>query len=404
MKKEIVTIEDILQAEQNLLGLTTITPLDCSTTFSNIAGCKMFLKLENMQKTGSFKVRGAANCVANLSEEERKCGVITASAGNHAQGVAMGATRKNTKATVVMPENAPLTKVEATRSYGAEVVLAGASYDDAYAHALEIQNREKSTFIHAFNDPYVIAGQGTIALEILKQNPDIKAIAAPIGGGGLLAGIALAVKSLAPQVKVYGVQASGAPSMYLSRNEGRIVETANVSTIADGIAVKRPGDLTFDIINKYVDDIVVVKDEDITATMLMMLERCKMIVEGAGATALAAVLHGLLPYNESIASVISGGNIDVNIISKIIENGLIKAGRRVRLVTDLVDRPGELLKLVTHIAELRANIIYVMHEHVGRNLPIGHTKIEIDLETRDAEHGKNIIFNLRKAGYRVELI
>lgn len=404
MAKDFVTIEDVLQAEKNLAGLTTVTPLDLSTTFSKIAGCKMYLKLENMQKTGSFKVRGAANCIANLTEEERGHGVITASAGNHAQGVAMGATRMQCKSTVVMPENAPLTKVEATRNYGAEVVLHGTNYDESYAKALEIQAAQKQTFIHAFNNPYVIAGQGTIALEILKQNPDIKAIAAPIGGGGLLAGLAVAVKHLAPQVKVYGVQSSGAPSMFLSVNEGRIVETNDVNTIADGIAVKRPGDLTFDIINKYVDDVVVVKDDDITATMLMMLERCKLVVEGAGATALAAVLHGLLPYNDSVASVISGGNIDVNIISKIIENGLIKAGRRVRLATDLVDRPGELLKLITSIADLRANIVYVFHEHVGRNLPIGHTKIEIDLETRDSEHAKNILFCLRKAGYRVELI
>lgn len=402
--KEFVTIEDVLQAQKNLQGLVTCTPLDYSTTFSKIAGCDTYLKLEIMQKTGSFKVRGSANCIANLSEEDKARGVITASAGNHAQGVAMGATRLGVKSTVVMAENAPLTKVEATRGYGAEVVLHGANYDEAYAHACSIQAAEKQKFIHAFDDKDVIAGQGTIALEILKQNPHIKAIAAPIGGGGLLAGIAVAVKHLAPHVQVYGVQSSGAPSMFLSVNEGRIVETANVNTIADGIAVKRPGDLTFDIINKYVDDVVVVKDEDITETMLMMLERCKLVVEGAGATALAAVLHGLLPHNDSIASVISGGNIGVNMISKIIENGLIRSGRRVRLVTDLVDRPGELLKLVTHIAELRANIIYVFHEHAGRNLPIGHTKIEMDLETRDTEHAKNIIFNLRKAGYRVELI
>ena len=402
--KDQVTIEDIKLAQQRLAKVVTKTPLDQSTTFSKIAGCNVFLKLENMQKTGSFKIRGAGNCIASLSDAERAKGVIAASAGNHAQGVALGATRFGVKSTIVMPEPAPLSKVEATRGYGAEVVLHGTYYDEANAEARRIQEQTGQTFVHAFDNPQVIAGQGTVALEMLAQNPNLKSIAVPIGGGGLLAGIAVAVKALAPQIKVYGVQSSGAPSMYLSRNAGKIIQTAEANTLADGIAVKRPGEITFDLIQKYVDDIVMVKDEDIATTMLLMLERCKMVVEGAGATALTAVLHGLLPYAEDVGSVISGGNVDVNFISRIIENGLIKAGRRVKLLTSLNDRPGELLKFITYIAEQKANIVYIYHEHAARNLPIGQTMVEIDLETRDQEHAKNIIYNLRKAGYRVELI
>ena len=403
-QKDNVTIEDIKAAQERLANVVSLTPLDQSTTFSEIAGCKVFLKLENMQKTGSFKVRGAANCIATLTPEQRAKGVIAASAGNHAQGVALGASRFGVKSTIVMPEPAPLSKVEATRGYGADVVLYGTYYDEASAEATRIQANSGQTFVHAFDDPAVIAGQGTIGLEILKQNPDIKSIAVPVGGGGLLAGIAVAVKSVAPHVKVYGIQSSGAPSMYLSKNAGEIVPIKEANTIADGIAVKTPGTLTFSLIKKYVDDIVVVKDDDIATTILLLLERAKMVVEGAGAAALTAVLHGLLPYSDSVASVVSGGNIDVNVISRIIENGLVKAGRRVKLVTSLNDRPGELLKFIAHIAEQKANIVYIFHEHAARNLPIGHTMVELDLETRDTEHAKNIIFNLRRAGYRVELI
>lgn len=404
MEKDSVTLKDVEEAAKRLASVVHKTPLESNHTFSTIAGHEVLLKLENMQRTGSFKVRGASNCIQTLSPEKKACGVITASAGNHAQGVALGATKAGIKSTIVMPEGAPLAKIEATRGYGAEVVLAGSVYDEAYAEALRIQKETGATFVHAYDNPAVIAGQGTIGLEILEQCLDIKSIVVPVGGGGLLAGVAVAVKAAAPHVKVYGVQATGAPAMYLSKHAGKWVETPEAHTIADGIAVKQPGKITFQLIQKYVDDIVVVKDDDIAATILLLMERAKMIAEGAGAISLAGILHGNLPNVGKTAAVISGGNIDVNMISRVIENGLVKSGRRIKLVTHLTDRPGELLKFISYIKEHRANIIFIHHEHAGRNLPIGQTLVEMDLETRDHAHGEIIIAALRRAGYRVELI
>ena len=313
--------------------------------------------------------------------------------------MALGAQAAGIKATIVMPEGAPLAKVEATKGYGAEVVLKGGVYDEASAEAVRLQKETGATLVHAFDDPAVIAGQGTIGLEILEQCPDIRSIVVPIGGGGLLAGIATAVKSVAPHVKVYGVQASGAPAMYLSKHAGKWVETPEAQTIADGIAVKSPGKITFDLIQKYVDDIFVVKDDDIAATILLMMERAKMISEGAGAIGLAAMLHGNIPHADKTAAVISGGNIDVNMISRIIENGLVKSGRRIKLLTHLTDRPGELRRFVSYIEEYKANIVYVYHEHAGRNLPIGQTQVEMDLETRDHAHAEILVAALRRAYY-----
>ena len=365
MTKDQVTLKDVEAASKRLAGVVHKTPLESSHIFSEMAGYEVLLKLENMQRTGSFKVRGASNCIQTLTKEQQAHGVIAASAGNHAQGVALGAQAAGIKATIVMPEGAPLAKVEATKGYGAE---------------------------------------GTIGLEILEQCPDIRSIVVPIGGGGLLAGIATAVKSVAPHVKVYGVQASGAPAMYLSKHAGKWVETPEAQTIADGIAVKSPGKITFDLIQKYVDDIFVVKDDDIAATILLMMERAKMISEGAGAIGLAAMLHGNIPHADKTAAVISGGNIDVNMISRIIENGLVKSGRRIKLLTHLTDRPGELRRFVSYIEEYKANIVYVYHEHAGRNLPIGQTQVEMDLETRDHAHAEILVAALRRAGYRVELL
>ena len=404
MEKDAVTLKDVQEAAKRLASVVHKTPLESNHTFCTIAGHEVLLKLENMQRTGSFKVRGASNCIQTLSPEKKACGVITASAGNHAQGVALGASKAGIKSTIVMPEGAPLAKIEATRGYGAEVVLAGSVYDEAFAEAVRIQKETGATFVHAYDNPAVIAGQGTIGLEILEQCPDIKAIVVPVGGGGLLAGVAAAVKATAPHVKVYGVQATGAPAMYLSKHAGKWVETPEAHTIADGIAVKQPGKITFQLIQKYVDDIVVVKDDDIAATILLLMERAKMIAEGAGAISLAGILHGSLPNVGKTAAVISGGNIDVNMISRVIENGLVKSGRRIKLVTHLTDRPGELLKFISFIKENRANIIFIHHEHAGRNLPIGQTQVEMDLETRDHAHGEIIIAALRRAGYRVELI
>ncbi|MEG1159511.1 MAG: threonine ammonia-lyase [Acidaminococcaceae bacterium] len=404
MELTTVTLQDVEAAAERLTQVVHKTPLESNHTFSVLAGQEVLLKLENLQRTGSFKVRGAANCIQTLTPEQQARGVIAASAGNHAQGVALGARDAGIKATIVMPEAAPLAKVEATRGYGAEVVLAGSGYDEAYAEALRLQQSTGATFIHAYDNAAVIAGQGTIGLEILEQCPDIKAIVVPVGGGGLLAGIATAVKALAPQVKVYGVQASGAPAMYLSQHADKWVETPEAVTLADGIAVKSPGKLTFQLIKKYVDDIVVVKDDDIAATILLMMERAKLIAEGAGAIGLAAILHGALPNVGKVAAVVSGGNIDVNMLSRLIENGLVKSGRRIKLATHLTDRPGELLKFIGYIKEHRANIVFIHHEHAGRNLPIGHTMVEVDLETRNAAHAELIVATLRRAGYRVELL
>ena len=404
MEKDAVTLKDVQEAAQRLASVVHKTPLESNHTFSTIAGHEVLLKLENMQRTGSFKVRGASNCIQTLSPEKKACGVITASAGNHAQGVALGASKAGIKSTIVMPEGAPLAKIEATKGYGAEVVLAGSVYDEAYAEALRIQQETGATFVHAYDNPAVIAGQGTIGLEILEQCPDIKAIVVPVGGGGLIAGIAAAVKAVAPQIKIYGVQAKGAPAMYISKQAHAIQATPNAVTIADGIAVKVPGDLTFSIIDKFVDDIVIVDDEAIAGAILMLLERAKLMVEGAGAIGLAAVLQGLIPVKGKMATVISGGNIDVNFISRIIERGLVKAGRRVKLSTHIQDKPGELQRLLAIIACAQANVINFYHDRLERNVPIGQSVVEVSLETRDALHTDAILSELRKEGYRVFVI
>ena len=397
-----ISLADVQQAHQAMYNVIHHTPLDKSVTFSRMAGYDVYLKLENLQKTGSFKLRGAYNKIHSLTPEEKAKGVIAASAGNHAQGVAYAARMMKTKATIVMPEIAPLAKVMATRGYGAEVVLSGTVYDDAFHKAQELEVETKQTFIHAFNDEAVIAGQGTIGLEILQELEDVSAIVVPIGGGGLIAGIALAVKELAPHVKIYGVQAQGAPAMYMSKHAHVLKSTPDATTIADGIAVKIPGDITFPIVEQYVDDIVVVDDEAIASTILMMLERAK--VEGAGAIALAAILNHKIPAHGKVVSVVSGGNVDVNFISRIIERGLVKAGRRIKISTQITDRPGLLQQLLTVIANSRANVIGVFHDRVEQNVPIGQAIIEISLETRDALHTEQILTNLRQHGYSAKII
>ena len=402
-----LTLRDIENAREALGGVIHDTPLDKSSTFSSIAGCEVYLKLENLQKTGSFKIRGAYNKIHSLSPEEKARGVIAASAGNHAQGVAYGASRAGIPATIVMPEAAPLAKVMATRGYGAEVVLAGGVYDEAYNRARELQREKGQTFVHAFDDLAVMAGQGTIGLEILDDLEAVSAIVAPVGGGGLIAGIAAAVKEKAPHVKVYGVQAEGAPAMYMSKRGHALKTTAEAITIADGIAVKVPGEQTFKLVEKYVDDIVVVDDEAIANSILMLLERAKLLVEGAGATSLAAVLAGKIPFpgkNGKIVSVVSGGNVDVNFISRIIERGLVKAGRHVRLYTQVLDRPGALNRLLAVVAQQQANVLNVVHDRAARRVPLGQAAVELSLETRDSGHTEQILTILRQEGYQVEVL
>ena len=397
-----ISLEDIKKAALLMKEAIHYTPLDSSKTFSTITGVNTYLKLENLQKTGSFKIRGAYCKINSLSEAEKKKGVIAASAGNHAQGVAYAAKLSNINSTIVMPQDAPLAKIAATKSYGAEVILEGHVYDEAYQKAQEIQKERNMTYIHAFNDPHVIAGQGTIGLEVLEQLDNLDSIIVPVGGGGLLAGVALAVKKIKPNIKIYGVQSKGAQAMYLSKKNSKLVSSEITDTFADGILVESPGDLTFEIINKYVDDIQIVDDEEIARAILMLLERSKLMVEGAGAVSLAALIHNKFSLKGNVACIISGGNVDVNFISRIIERGLVRSGRRVCLPTIMPDRPGSLQTLLAIIAKLKANVLSISLDRLGRNVPLGHAFVLIRLETKDAEHTKEIFDHLRNCGYDID--
>ena len=363
---------------------------------------QVFLKTENLQLTGSFKLRGAYYKISQLSDEEKGRGVIACSAGNHAQGVALGAQRNGIKAIICLPAGAPISKVEATRSYGAEVCLVPGVYDDAYAKAVELQQQHGYTFVHPFDDPKVIAGQGTIGLEILEQLPDVDAVVVPIGGGGLISGVAFAIKTLRPEIKVYGVQSSGAPSMAASLQEGHIARLSEVSTIADGIAVKEPGVNTFEMCNKYVDEVVTVSDEEIAAAILALTEQQKLVAEGAGAVSVAAVMYNKVPVKgKKVVCLVSGGNIDVNTFSRVITRGLSKSGRNYTFTIDLADKPGQLSGVCTVIAEAGGNIISVNHERINTSAEINGCTIRIELETRDANHISDIRNSLLAKGYKV---
>lgn len=391
------------EARDRLAGVIHPTPLDYSATFSRLTGSDLYFKLENLQKTGSFKIRGAYNKIMSLNEKQRQLGVIAASAGNHAQGVAYAATRAGIKSVVVMPEGAPISKVMATRGYGAEVVLAGGSYDEAFDRAREIQEQSGATLIHGFDDPLVAAGQGTIALELLKELPDLDAVLVFVGGGRLIAGIAFAIKSLKPRMRVIGVQAAGAPAVYLSLRGNQVQRLDATATVADGISVRRPGEFTLEVIRRYVDDVVLVDDEEIARAILMLLERSKIVVEGAGAVGLAALLHGKLSLaGARVALVLSGGNIDVNILSIIIERGLVKSGRRLRLRTVVTDQPGSLRRLLALLASARVNVISIHHNRIKPQVPLKQAEVELFLETRDLEHVEAVLFTLSGEGYQVE--
>lgn len=362
----------------------------------------VYLKTENLQLTGSFKLRGAYYKISQLSDEEKAKGVIACSAGNHAQGVALGAQRNGIHAVICLPAGAPISKVEATRSYGAEVCLVPGVYDDAYARAVELQKERGYTFVHPFDDPKVIAGQGTIGLEILEQMPDVEAVVVPIGGGGLISGVAFAIKTLRPEIKVYGVQSSGAPSMAASLQEGHIARLTEVSTIADGIAVKEPGVNTFEMCNKYVDEVVTVSDDEIAAAILALIEQQKIVAEGAGAVSVAAVMYNKVPVKgKKVVCLVSGGNIDVNTLSRVITRGLSKSGRNYTFSIDLADKPGQLSGVCTVIAEAGGNIISVSHERINTSAEINGCTIRIELETRDNDHIAAIREALSNKGYRV---
>jgi threonine dehydratase len=400
-----IGLPDIQTALARIRRDIRISPCNHSETFSALTNNSIFLKLDNQQRTGAFKERGALNRMLTLTPDERAHGVIAASAGNHAQGVAYHAGRHGIKARIFMPLPTPLTKVSATRGYGAEVVLHGANYDEAFAAALENAEQDHLTLIHAFDDEAVIAGQGTLGLEILQQHSDIQVLVVPIGGGGLIGGIACAVKETNPSVLVFGVQPARLPSMKAAVAEGRPVTLAAAKTIADGIAVRRAGERTLPLVQKYVDDIVTVEEEEIANAILLLLEREKTLAEGAGAAALAAVLNHKLPLAaKRVAVLVCGGNIDVTLLSRIIERGLVKDGRLVRLRVHLPDYPGALHRLTGILAEYRANIVETAYDRAYHGVNLGDTAIDITMETRGPEHIAELLAALVAAGYTHERI
>ena len=365
-------------------------------------GVDIYLKTENLQLTGSFKVRGAYYKMSKLSEEEKSHGVVACSAGNHAQGVALAAQKSGIKATICLPDGAPISKIEATKSYGADVCLVEGVYDDAYQKALSLRDECGYTFIHPFNDEDVIAGQGTIALEIEDQLPNLDAVIVPIGGGGLISGVAYAMKAINPSVKVYGVQAAGAPSMYNSVKNGQIEQLPGVSTIADGIAVKKPGDLTYEICSKYVDEIVTVSEDEIAAAILALMEQHKLVTEGAGAVAVAAAMFDKLDLaGKKVVCLLSGGNIDVTILSRVIERGLLMSGRTCQLMVELMDKPGQLKNVSRIIADMGGNVISVHHERASEGSDINGCYLRLILETRNFAHINEIKKALTDFGFKL---
>ena len=363
--------------------------------------CELYLKPENLQITGSFKVRGSAYKIAMLTDEEKKKGVIACSAGNHAQGVALAATKNGIKSLICLPDSAPISKVEATKGYGADVCLVEGCYDDAYAKALELRDSEGYTFVHPFDDENVIAGQGTIALEILNDLDNIDAIVVPIGGGGLISGVAYTAKQIRPSIKIYGVQAAGAPSMYNSVKDGEIERLPSVSTIADGIAVKQPGDNTYALVKEYVDEIALVTDDEVSSAILALIEKQKMIAEGAGAVAVAAVMFNKFNLkNKRVVAVVSGGNIDVTSLSRVIDRGLLKSGRSSSLLIELIDKPGQLKDISRIIADCGGNVTGVHYEK-GDTESVNGCFLRIEMETRDFEHVNLITKTLRDEGFKL---
>ena len=400
-----IQLSDIQGALGRIRGDIRVSPCPRSEPFSSLTGNTIFLKLDNQQRTGAFKERGALNKLLTMTGEERAHGVIAASAGNHAQGVAYHAGRHKVRARILMPLPTPLTKVSATRAYGAEVVLHGANYDEAYDEAVEQSRQDCLTLIHAFDDDAVIAGQGSLGLEILEQHPDIEAIVSPIGGGGLIGGVACAVKETRPAVKVFGVQPAKLPSMKAAIEAGKPVTLDSAKTIADGIAVRRAGERTLPLVQQYVDQIVTVEEEEIANAILLLLEREKTLAEGAGAAAMAAVLNRKLPLEgKRVAVLVCGGNIDVTLLARIIERGLVKDGRLVRLRVHLPDYPGALHRLTGILAEHRANIVETAYDRAYHGVNLGDTAIDITMETRGPEHIAELLAALVLAGYPHERI
>ena len=400
-----IELEDVLAAAERVAETARRTPLERSRTFSERTGADVRLKMEHLQRTGAFKIRGATNKIALLDEAEREAGVVAASAGNHAQGVALAATRAGVDATIVMPEYAPISKIDATCSYGAEVELHGVDYDAAAERAHEIERETGRTFVHAFDDPAVMAGQGTIGLEIAEQCPEVETVVVPIGGGGLIAGIATAITGVT-DARVVGVQAEGAESAVRSLEAGEVIERESVDTIADGIATRKVGEATFEVIRERVDEVVTVSDPEIADAVTSLLERSKTLVEGAGAVSLVAAIEDRFEYDdgETIVPALCGGNIDLNVLTTVITRGLVERGRFLRVKTVLKDRPGALEELVELLSANRTNIHTIEHDRASKDIAMNAAEVELDLETRGHEHVAELLAALEAHGYAVEVL
>lgn len=400
-----VTFKDIEQARENIRRYVYETPSAYSERLSSMTGCKLSLKLENLQMTSSYKERGSLNKILNLTKKERDAGVIAASAGNHAQGVAYAAFRQGIKATIVMPETTPLAKIRGTEEFNAEVILYGSGYDDAFGKAMELQKEHGYSFIHAFDDPLIIAGQGTVGLELLEQNPYLDTVVVPIGGGGLIAGIAIAMKEINPKIRLIGVEAEQVPSMQTSVRQGKIVEVERASTIADGIAVAKVGRYPFPIVQKYVDDIVTVSEEEIANAIMILLEREKTLVEGSGAAGFAAIYNHKIANiaDKRVAVVVTGGNIDITILSKILERGLAKDGRLANLKVIVPDKPGSIAEIAAIVAKHRGNILNIAHDRVFTAASLRETEVEFLLETKGHAHVQEIVGEISERNYVVKI-
>lgn len=394
-------ITKIYEARERIKDVVVNTPLSYAPNLSQIAECKVYLKKENLQITGAFKIRGAYNKIATLSQKQRECGVIAASAGNHAQGVALSASKFGIKAIIVMPESTPLTKINGVKNYGAEVILAGANYDEAYAYAKEYGAKHSLTFVHPFEDDEVMAGQGTLALDILECYNDFDAIIVPAGGGGLVSGMATAIKAINPKTEVIAVSAKGAPALRESFEKKCAIDSLSVRTIADGIAVRDTSPITLKYILQNVDTFISVDDEEIASAILFLLEKQKLVVEGAGAVGVAALLHHKLEHlkDKKVAVVISGGNVDVTLLSVIIEKGLLKSGRKMKFTVTLVDKPGSLMHFTELLQQLNANIVHIAYDRTSISLDYGDANVTVHLETKGEEHQQLIYKTLKEHNY-----
>lgn len=401
---ELPSLARIQEARRGLKGVAHHTPMTPSSTFSEMTGADVHLKLENLQRTGSFKIRGAYTKIASLTAEERSRGVVAASAGNHAQGVALAARLAGIPACIVMPERASIAKAEAVRGYGAELILHGRDYNEAEAMARRLEAERGMAFVHAFNDPAVIAGQGTLALEILEDMPDVETLVVPVGGGGLIAGACLVVKEQRPDIRIVAVEPSGAAKLPESLRKGSVQSLAGVNTIADGLATRRVGELPFEAIRKHVTETVQVEDDDVAMAILLLIERAKTLVEGAGAVGLAALLGNRFPLRkgEKVAVVLSGGNIDVTLLDQILQRGLAQTGRTVRIRTVLEDRPGALRDLLTLLAALGANVESIEHDRTRRDVALGKAVVSLRLDTRSSDHVAQVLAAMTERGYLVQ--